>query len=74
MVALIESGYIQNLIKFSTGSRAAYPDFLIKMLRDDETDSQTEENQQSNSAYMTVIKDFKLSLKQKTVVKEACCR
>ena len=74
MVALIESGYMQNLIKFSTGGRAAYPLFLIKMLMDDQTDSSSGANQQKNSAYLTEIKDFKLNLKQKTMVKEACCR
>ena len=74
MVALIESEYMQKLIKFSTGGRKEYPLFLIKMLMDDQTDSSSGAGQQKNSAYLTEIKDFKNNLKQKTSVKEACCR
>ena len=44
------------------------------MLMDDQSDSSGGAGQQQNGAYMTEIKDFKNNLKQKTVVKEACCR
>lgn len=42
MVALIESGYLQSQIKASCG-RAAYPIFLITLLRDCDIDSVSDE-------------------------------
>lgn len=74
MVALIESSYIQTLIKFNTNRRSAYPAFLEKMLQDKNSDSMNTNPSKKNSLYIATVKDFKMNIVQRSMVKEACCR
>ena len=62
MVALIESSYIQTLIKFNTNRRSAYPAFLEKMLQDKNSDSMNTSSSKTNSLYIATVKDFKMNI------------
>lgn len=75
MVALIESGYLKNLMK----SQRAYPKFLTAMLKDEAGDdsSGSAAQNQNGAAQQNVlsdVKEMKYDLNSRTLVKEACCR
>ena len=76
MVALIESGYLKNLLK----AQKTYPKFLTAMLRDDfseDNEFASSQNQQSAIAQnnqLSEVKEMKIDLNSRTLVKEACCR
>ena len=62
MVALIESGHIQDLIKFSTKRRSAYPTFLEKMLQDRNSDQMNPSSSKKSGLYISNVKDFKMNI------------